>query len=343
MSADTKPETGGYFGLELPDYGDSFSGLTGYQSARAALRAVFSTGFIKQLWLPAYVCDSVLQSAEQAGVPYTTYLLDETLYPAQVPAVLADGEVLLYVNYFGLKQDNVLRLQQSYPSGHLIIDNSHALFARPYDVLACVYSPRKFAGLPDGGWLAASEALKLVPPDVEDEGSFERLRFMMLRTAHSAREGYAAFNAARQSLQGLPPLAMSRITRRLMRSIDWVSVAAKRKAHFAILHKHLSVLNDLQWTPQEDEVPLCYPLMVPPSVNVQALRIRLAEQNIFVPVYWPDASSRLQPDNIAARLVHRTLFLPIDQRMDTQQCLDLAQTVIELMKQSDFDDGSHGF
>ena len=328
-------EFGGYFGLDLPDHGDAFPGMLPFQSARAALRAIFATNRISQVWIPAYVCDSVFASAEEAGVKYVMYHLDDDLYPIDLPANIPQGNALLYVNYFGLKQDIVHRLLQDYPADRIIVDNSQALFASPTAALASVYSPRKFAGLPDGGLLACSADLGIRLPDREDEGSFERMRFMMLRTAHSAREGYPAFNVARQSLRGLPPLSMSRMTRRLMRSIDWPALASARKRNFAIMHDQLRAYNQMTWRTDAESVPLCYPLMLTANMDTVRLRNSLADENIFVPVYWPDALERAPASGITTRLLHQTLFLPIDQRIGAEECAAIARRIGELLEQAD--------
>ena len=321
---------GGYFGLDLPDFGEPYPQAIRYQSARAAIRAVLECNGIRRAWIPAYVCDSVLCAAQQAGVEVCSYMLDDALYPHQLPATLADDEVVLYVNYFGLCQSAVIRLQTQFPAERLIIDNSHAMFAPHSGVLATVYSPRKFAGLPDGGLLLHSPTLRIIAPVTEDTGSFERMKFLLLRAACSAREGYAAFNEARNSLNGLPPLAMSRLTQRLMRSIDWQQAKVRRHDNFAIMTHMLGDLNRLHWAPTDDDVPLCYPLALQ-GVDVAAIKASLAAQDIFTATYWPDAMSRIRPGSIEATLVHDTLFLPVDQRLDVAQAEMAARRVLELL------------
>lgn len=322
---------GGYFGLDLPDHGELYPQAVHYQSARAAIRAVLECNHIRRAWMPAYVCDSVLQAAREAGVETCTYSLDAALDPQDLPSTLTDGDVVLYVNYFGLSQSAIHRLQNRVAAERLIIDNSHALFAPHGNVLATVYSPRKFAGLPDGGLLLHSPALQIIPPVSEDTGSFERMKFLLLRSACSAREGYAAFNEARNSLNGLPPLAMSRLTKRLLRSIDWQHVRTRRRANFAVMKHWFGKLNRLHWAPTDVDIPLCYPLALQ-GADVSALRASLAAQDIFTATYWPDALPRIRPGSIEATLIHDTLFLPIDQRMDEAQTEMTARRVLELLQ-----------
>jgi len=55
-------EIGGYFARGLPDYGDAFPKEIKFQSGCAALRAFLEFAGIKRIILPAYICDSVIQT-----------------------------------------------------------------------------------------------------------------------------------------------------------------------------------------------------------------------------------------------------------------------------------------
>lgn len=322
---------GGYFGLDLPDYGEIYPQAIRYQSARAALKAVFECPHIHGAWIPSYICDSVLQAAEAAGVQIHLYALNTDLSPSDLPKRLSEGDVVLYVNYFGLCQSVVNQLQTHYLPEQLIIDNSHALFAPHGGNLATVYSPRKFAGLPDGGLLLHSSALQISAPEMEDTLSFERMKFLLLRTAHSAREGYAAFNEARNSLNNLPPQRMSRLTRRLMRSINWPEVADCRRKNFSIMDNLMMGHNASRWVVNHEDIPLCYPLFLPRQ-DVGKIKSKLAEQNIFTATYWPDVLPRLYPNSAEASLTQNTLFLPIDQRLNSAETGNMGRRILHLLQ-----------
>ena len=237
--------------------------LSNFNLDEAAIRAVLECGEFKRVFMPSYICESINNSAVDAGVEIDTYDLDGSLYPKDLPGEMPEDSALIYVNYFGLCQRNVLRLVEEFPHDQLIVDSSHALFAPHGDVLATVYSPRKFAGLPDGGLLNASPGLKIRPPTEEDRGSFERMKYLLTRMAYSAREGYAEFEAARNSLAGTYPLAMSKLTQRLMRAIDWAEVRELRRENYGLMAEMLDSMNSMHWALGEADVPLCYPLTLP--------------------------------------------------------------------------------
>lgn len=327
------PEIGGYFGLDLPDYGDLYPDAIKFQSGRAAIRAALECNEISRVLMPAYICDSIIKSAVDAGVEVETYDLDESLYPKNLPRSLPDQCAVIYVNYFGLCQQNIFRLLEEIPDDRLIIDSSHALFDPHTDALATIYSPRKFVGLPDGGLLRASPQLRITPPAEEDQGSFERMRYLLLRMAYSAREGYADFDKARNSLRDLPPLAMSRLTQRLMRSIRWDRVSERRRENYAVMARMMDATNEMHWILGKNDVPLCYPFTLN-GCEINKIKNELAMLNVFTATYWPDALPRIKANTIEAALINETLFLPIDQRLEPAQVEAVGKLVLKLTGKS---------
>lgn len=325
----TWAEIGGYFGLDLPCYQDLYPDALKYQSGRAAIRAVLECAGVERVMVPAYVCDSVIKAVVDSGTAVETYALDESLYPKGLPRRLPERCVVLYVNYFGLCGKNIRRLLDEYPPDRLIIDNSQALLAPHEGVLATVYSPRKFAGVPDGGLLSVLPSLKLAPPAEEDPASIERMRSLLVRMAYSAREGYADFQKIALSLKDTTPLGMSRLTQRLMKSISWDQVIERRRANFLAIAKKLDGINGMHWKLDEKVVPMCYPLILRGG-GIDRIRIELAASNIFVPVYWKDALPRIKPGSVEATMIGETLFLPIDQRLECAQVGRVADLILQL-------------
>lgn len=320
-------DIGGYFELDLPDHGDAFPAMLKYQSARAALRALLEASAVERVFLPVYVCDAVVQAVGDAGVAITWYRLDDTLYPVGLPEHLEESSRILYVNYFGLCQRNVRRLLTTYSARQLVVDNSQALLAPPLPSVPSLYSPRKFLGLPDGGMLANPGQHATLPPD-EDEASLARMQPLLQRLASGARAGYPAFLQVEHGLADTRPLAMSRLTRRLLASADLEKISNRRRRNFAVLASALDRFNQLTWPWAPDDVPLCYPLIL--DRPAEPLKRALAEQNIFVPTYWREVNARAG-DGMEHRLTNCSLCLPCDQRYSAAQMHELANAIILLL------------
>lgn len=320
-------EMGGYFGLDMPDHGDAFPYTIKFQSGRAALRALLQGAGIEKIFLPAYICDSVIQSVIDAGAVAETYELDDSLYPAGLTDAFPEKSALLYVNYFGLCEANVFRLLHAFPNKQLIIDNSQALLARPTRALASIYSPRKFVGVPDGGLLVAPE-LRLEEPEQEDAGSLGRMKHLLIRMASAAQDGYHDYLEAERSLGDTTPLRMSQLTQRILASVDMAVVANKRRENFSVLAGCLDKWNLHKWILDSGSVPLCYPLLV--DGDVQQIKKTLVQKNIYIPTYWQEARSRVA-EGIEHRLINSCLAVPCDQRYSPDQMLDLANEIIQII------------
>jgi len=317
-------EIGGYFGLDLPYHGNAFPDTIKFQSGRAALRAALVSAGIKHVMLPAYICDSVIQAVVDAGAVVETYRLDNSLYPIDFPNSLPDKSALLYVNYFGLCETNVTRLLEKIPGNQLLIDNSQALYSLPANVLATIYSPRKFVGVPDGGLLVAS-GIKVNVPEYEDTGTLTRVKHLLLRMAYTAQDGYPEYLKSEKALNDTTPLKMSRLSKRILNSIDMVAVKSQRRENYLMLAARLDGFNLRKWELGSEAVPLCYPLVV--GWDVERLKKSLVEKGIYIPTYWPEVKPRAI-DGIEHHLINFCLAVPCDQRYSLDQMSYLADEII---------------
>ena len=318
-------DIGGYFELSLPKYSDPFPEMAKLQSARAALRLVLERHQTREIYVPAYICDSVVAAIEDAGARPIFYSLSQSLFPENIQANISESTLFLYVNYFGLCQHNVKKLLELIPGHHLIVDNSQALFAAPANCLATIYSPRKFMGLPDGGLLHHSTKNFELPAG-DDTQSVVRMNHLLMRMSDTASAGYATYTASEQTLENTTPMEMSRLTKRILSSVDMNHLKQQRRKNFLHLSNQLSTYNKLEWALDENTVPLCYPLVL--EGDVDPIRKLLASMHIYIPVYWREVRNRALANTTEQRFSENCLFLPCDQRYSTGQMEKLSQEVV---------------
>jgi hypothetical protein len=300
---------GGYFELELsPARLSLHEDALRFQSARAAFLALLRAVRPTAVWLPWYICDAMTEPLARSGIPTRRYAIDRNM---RVPSVdLRQGEVLLYVNYFGLCDDQVDDVLRRFPRESVVIDNAQALFAPHRDCLATIYSPRKFVGVPDGGYLVTHARVE--PPETIDESSIRRCDHLLRRIAEDAEAGYAAYAAAEESLRHQEPARMSALTRRMLASIAYDSVRTRRIANFTYLHERLRPHNRFAFHFDPDRaVPLCYPLFGEHA----ELRDELRRQRVYTPTYWPDVAQSQDAPDFERSIPASALFLPCDQRL----------------------------
>lgn len=315
---------GGYFELELPlGTGERYKEAGRYQSASAAFRALLKNERPARVWMPWYICSSMIAALQAEGVPIQRYEIDETLdIKGELP--LAKGEWLVYVNYFGVCDRNVDRILTRYSPDQVVIDCAQAFFSAPRRCLATLYSPRKFFGVPDGGYLVTDIEMPFI--DEEDDGSVNRCIHLLKRLGSGPEAGYQDYRAAESTLNNQSPRRMSQLTQRILASIDYERARATRSANFLYLHETLGELNSLSIHVEESAAPLCYPFFC----AEEGLRERLIAERIYIPVYWPDfCAGDSESPKLEQQLSHDCLALPCDQRYSSEHMDQISHLIHE--------------
>jgi len=316
---------GGYFELELPQgFVEKYPGALGYQSARAAFMALLQNSpAITRVWMPYYICDSMVSPVLAAGKELAFYRIDQRFF-IEDRLNLAEGDLLLYVNYFGVCDRNVLELLCTYDPKRVVIDCSQAFYSGPFNCLATIYSPRKFFGVPDGGLLMT--AVSIPEPLQIDEGSCQRATHLIKRLSFDAEAGYGDYQAAELTLSDVAPKRISQLTSRLLRSIDYDAVRARRKRNFSALHHALGSTNRLSVDLDVINGPMAYPYL--PAEG--ALRQQLISHRVFIATYWTEVLERVPQEGHEAKLVSNLCALPCDQRLSA----DAVARIINLVERN---------
>lgn len=299
---------GGYFELEFPEpkaflYPDAYE----FQSARAAFLALLRAGKPSRVYMPHYICDSMVAPLEKAGVECRFYSIDDTFNIIDDIDV-GETDWLFYINYFGICNSNIDKLFKRYNPCQIILDHSQAFYAPPRDCLATIYSSRKFFGVPDGGLLVT--ALAILEPQENDHGSLMRAIAGVTRLAETPEAGYTDYQKAECSLEQFEPLKMSQLTRRILHSVDFEAARVKRNNNFEFLHQRLGCLNKLSFDLINIDGPLCYPFFT----DIVDLRAHLIRERVFVATYWPETVTRVSAASHELKFVKSLLPLPCDQR-----------------------------
>ena len=320
QASDIKP-IGGYFTLEINPFNNmpnAFGVLlnTGRNALEYVLR---SLGNCTKLYIPYFTCDSVIEPLTKLNISHEFYSINERL-EIQSPISLNKGEYLVYTNYYGIKDEYIKKLASIYPT-QLIVDNAQALFCPPTN--KCIYSPRKFVGLPDGGiaFTDTSFAFEELTADI----SHDRCHHLLKRIDLGVEAGYADFRANSVKLKNQPIMQMSNLTRTLITSIDFEGVKDTRKKNFQLLHEALSSSNKL-------EIPeiksFACPLVYPYLTDNRQLKQHLIENKIFVATYWPNVLAWCNENTIEYELADKVIAIPIDQRYGEKEM----NIIIKLIK-----------
>jgi hypothetical protein len=307
---------GGYFELELPRFPEYHSSARALNSGRFCLEYILRCRKYEKVYVPYFTCDSVVEPLVRLGVPYEFYHIDEE-YRIAKSIRLGEGEALLYTNYWGLQGDYCRELAKWY-GAQLILDYTQAFFSQPIEGVDTFYSCRKFFGVPDGGYLYTDAKADF---EVEQDVSYTRMDSLVKRIDLSPEAGYEDFHTTEALFQDMPIRRMSRFTRRMMRGIDYVAVAQRRRDNYNTLRNHLG---GRELCP--GEVPMVFPFE---TEQGQDLRRWLIANKVFVAKYWPNVDEWAGKDAVETWMANHLLPLPVDQRYGEEDM----KRIVELIKE----------
>jgi hypothetical protein len=251
----------------------------------------------------------MLEPIKKLKLDFEFYNIDENLLPVFDFSKVKAKDVFVYNNYFGICDNQVDEV--SLKCSNLVVDNSQAFFSKPLPLVDTIYSPRKFFGVPDGGYLYTNIKIE---DDIEQDESYYRFEHLLGRIDLGAKKSYRAFIQNETSLIGQHIKIMSSLTQHLLESIDYKKAMEKRCYNFNYLHKALENSNQLKPDIGSEFVPMCYPYL---TDRGSILKKNLIENKVYAGTYWPNVSKWLQSKNTFEVYLQNNLIpIPIDQRYD---------------------------
>ena len=298
---------GGYPELELREGEHYHKGALCLNTARNCLEYILRAKKYTKVYMPYYTCEVMLEPLKKCNVDFEFYHINLELEPIEL-CELKSTEAFLYTNYYGLKQDCVIRLAEKYGK-QLIVDNAQAFFAKPLKGIDTFYSARKFFGVADGAYLYTDTILDF---QLEKDISYKRMMHLLIRADVDAESGYADFRKNDDSLNNNPIRLMSNLTEKILCSIDYGNIKRIRRENYILLDTKLSSSNGISLFLDEESVPMVYPYFT----NKILLRKSLIENRIFVAKYWDNVSRYCDVDDIEYTLLEDLLPLPINLNND---------------------------
>lgn len=313
-------EIGGYIEFEQFRNKMLYDNAILLNSARDCFLYLFQSRVAKKIWIPYFLGDTIYKLCRKKDIKYSFYHIDKNWLPVNVK--LQPDEYIYIVNYYGqLDEAAILTLKTKY--GNIIVDNTQAYFNAPLEGIDTLYSCRKYFGVPDGGVLFTDARLDC---DIEQEISYDRMNFLLGRYEKTASEFYPEYVTNNDYFDTQPMKRMSKVTKNLLRGIDYEFVKQRRTENFKYLHGRLGKINQLKL-----KIPggaFAYPLMLE---NAGEIRKQLIKQKIYIPVLWPNVLDECASDSWEHKLASDVLPLPVDQRYDLDDMKYIAEKVSSLL------------
>ena len=309
-------EIGGYIELDTCRHAMLHEDAILLNCGRNALAYLLEAKGIKKLYLPYFLCDSVANVCKKYGVEVAFYHIGENWLPKDL---VIDGDAWLYiVNFYGqITREDLARLAEVH--NNVIIDNAQAYFDAPLANVDTLYTCRKFFGVSDGAILYTNSKLER---SLEIDESFNRIHYILGRYERTASEFYEEAAQNNDIFDNEPIKEMSRLTKNLLRSIDYEYVKQVRSNNFAYLHEKLREVNKLNI--RLIEGAFMYPLLIDDGMKI---RKQLQQMKIYIPTLWPNVLEECEPDTLEYKFAAEILPIPVDQRYGFKDMEHLVEVI----------------
>lgn len=302
---------GGYFEFELNLKKEYHQKALKLNTGRNALEYILIAKDYKKIHLPFYSCDALLEPIKKHGLEVSYYHINSDFEPIIQNIELSNNEAFVYINYFGICDNIVKKLAKKI--NNLIIDNSQAFYSKALPKIDTFYSPRKFFGVPDGAYLYVSS---LIDKKLEYDISYNRCLHLLGRIDKSPEEFYESFKCTEDLLKNQHIKQMSKLTRRILKSIDYSNVRKIRRNNFNYIHKHLKNFNKIKIKLNNYSVPMIYPFLFDKG---KLLKENLIKNKIYCATYWPNVKDMINKNTWEYFLYENLVAIPIDQRYGTKE------------------------
>ena len=320
-------EIGGYRELDLRQGNEYYAGggAARLNSGRAGIYHALRRYGLNRILIPYYECSTVREFLLRQGVEAVYYSVDQELRPLIPGEQIRGDTAVLIVNYFGmLSREELSGFAAQYPN--LIVDNTQAFYSAPVKGAYCVYSPRKFFGVPDGSYVLgknAAEGLEEYGQDV----SGGTASFLLKRIESGGNNNYPLYLENEERIQQSGVLRMSVLTQALLDNVDYAYCAEKRRENFAVADALFREINRLPETLLRDAsewfVPMVYPLVVEDA----GLRVCLKKNSIFVGQWWKYLLAETSESSVEHYYAKYMIPIQIDQRYSREHLLYTADVV----------------
>ena len=332
-----KNEYGGYLSFEQGEreyYADT-SEYNTYRlnAARYAMVTVVKQKQYGCVYLPYYICQSVVDAFERERIDVKRYHINNRFEPAIES--IDFNSVIVIPNYYGVfGLDFAESMLNRFDS--IIFDNTQSFFSPPIlrKGVYNVYSPRKFVGVSDGAYLISKESFDLTL--LFDDYSSERCGYLYESLEKGTNDLYQKSLKAEIDLSESEPRRMSVVTRAILSNLDYDRIKRVRRRNFRWMHTKLKGFNGLsdmcstlEW--DRNLVPMVYPVLM--DGKGEWIRHRLIKNKIYVPQWWKVTEENMNSDNHEKNLSRDLIPVPIDQRYsleDLQNMLDIIMSVCQI-------------
>lgn len=334
---------GGEFDVDLQNLqyiqsnNDSMEGVYKYSSGRSALYYILldiqKRYGITTIYLPDYLCSSIVVAAEKSGMKVKYYPLNTQLEidTYKLPMQNNEKTAILLINYFGLKKlAKQISIVRSLSKNVVVIeDDVQAFYEFSKPDLKTDYkftSLRKTFACPDGGIVKTNNELA----EILYTNKFHQYKLAgsilksLRKPEYYDDEVYLhLFKKGEMQIDDEIEKGMSKMSQEIIKKVDFQRIAYIRQRNAKQIIDGLKTLGiDTILPVPEDSVPLFIPIWLEDRNSV---RKQMFQNRIFCPVHWPLEGLNVQK---GAELAEHEMSIIIDQRYTNKE-MDFILTTLE--------------
>ena len=315
-------EYGGYIELDELNGSEYYTDCLSLNSGRSCLGYLIENRNITKIYLPCFLCDTVKETCEKYKIAYEYYTITDDFKPVFTKE-LCEDEYLYVVNFYGqLSKEYTIELHKKY--NNLILDKAQDFYREPIAGMDTIYICRKYFGVADGAYLFTKDNYEENYPI---DTTYDRMLFLLGRYEKDASSFYSEYVSNNDYFANKPIMRTSKLTRNLLKAIEYEKCKEVRTKNFTFLHEELQELNELKLKMVDG--PFAYPLLVE---NGAEIKKKLIEKKMYIPTLWPDVFNKCDPISVEYRYAKDILPLPVDQRYCIEDMLEIASSIKCLLK-----------
>lgn len=267
--------------------------------ARNCIKYIIKAYGIKEIFIPYYTCNTVWQAIREENCNIKFYHIDKNFMPT---IDFEPNSYILYTNYFGLCFENCKKLTKIYKN--VIIDNAHGFYSTNLG-LASFNSLRKFFKVQNGAYLYINKELT-------NKITNDQLHL----TPILMQENYEKFLKNELMLNKEKNIKLlSKEVEKTMENIDFETDKQMRHSRYQKYTMFFSKYNTIQLTPNENNIPYCYPFN---TTNSEILQ-KFVDNNLILLRLWQNIPKSFIEHN----MLNNTIALPLDHTPTFEKIIKL--------------------
>lgn len=332
---------------DLKEYTQKYKNVIWTNLGRSAISLAISDIVLKgggrKVFLPSYICPSVINTFESLGIEieYYFYCIKTSKFEG-IPKKL-NNNIFFLVHYFGKKNDSLLRMCKELYSedGYIIEDCVQAAFTelpplkeRYYRI----YSYRKFTEVLDGALLVSYS-----PLEVEVDGNISNSLFVKSQLIGKVLKGLdlneTYYLDRLKSSEGSlalknQPTQMSDLSKYILERLNIDYIKKQRQSNWILLNELLqkstlliNYIKPLYNSIDIEEIPLGYVIC---TKYRDELRSYLIDNSIYCPVHWDLPVIHYSEDKHLSKSI---LMIVIDQRVSNEEVFLIFNKIEKFFKE----------